>query len=80
MKQSNIALPKFVCKYFWGDDLKDLSWNKHKKYIIQTILEKGDSDAVSWLLSITDKKDLKSILPSLKLSPKSSNFWSLCLS
>ena len=64
-----------MVKYFWGDDLKDLSWVKHQNYIIQTILEKGDRKAVRWLMKKINKKDLKNTLPHLKLDSKSKNFW-----
>lgn len=76
----NISLPKFLTKFFWGDDLSQLNWQKHQDYIIQTLLEKGDRQATKWLLGKTDKKNLKKKLPSLKLSSKSNNFWSIYLS
>ena len=79
MKNKSHTLPKSVLKYFWGDDLKDLSWAKHQDYITQTILEKGDSQAVKWLMQTIDKERLKSTLPHLKLDPKSKNFWSFYL-
>ncbi len=74
------SLPKFIHKYFWGDDLKQLNWQDHKKYIIQTILEKGDLQAASWLLHNTDKTDLQRQLTLLSLTPKSANFWRQYLS
>lgn len=70
------SLPPTITKYFWGDDLSQLSWEKNEKYITQTILEKGDHNAISWLLSHVDKSYLKKQLPHLKLSDKSTNFWS----
>jgi len=27
------TLPSSVQKYFWGDNLEELSWSKHKNYI-----------------------------------------------
>jgi len=72
-------LPKQVNKYFWGDDLNQLNWQKHKKYIIKTLLEKGDLESLSWMFKKVNKKEVKKILPSLKLSSKSTNFWNLYL-
>lgn len=69
-------LPKFITKYFWGDDTKELSLEKHKKYITDTILERGDTRAVRWLTKKVPKKQIKKNL-SKKLSPKSRNFWNL---
>lgn len=74
------SLPHFVTKYFWGDNLNQLNWQDHQKYITQTILEKGDRQATAWLLQTTDKISLKQQLDSLKLSPKSTNFWKIYLS
>lgn len=73
-------LPNYVTKYFWGDDISKLSWTKHKKYIIQTLLDKGDIKSLRWLLKRVRKSELKSLLPELNLQPKSNNFWSIYLS
>ena len=75
-----IHIPGQVQKYFWGDDLQQLSWNLHQNYIIKTILEKGDGDAVSWILEKTDQNELLSLIPKLKLSEKSRQFWQMYLS
>ena len=74
-----ISLPDYVKKYFWGDDLSQLNWENHQNYISKTILEKGDQEAVSWLLKIADRRQLKRQLPQFKLDPKSNNFWNLYL-
>lgn len=66
----------FIAKYFWGDDLRELNMIKHKKYISNTILEKGNAKAVNWLTGKVSKKELKKNL-SKGMSPKSRNFWQL---
>jgi hypothetical protein len=73
-------LPPQVKKYFWGDDLEQLSWDSHKQYIIQTLLEKGDEQSISWLLQKIELSQIKHMLPQLKLEPKSQNFWQIYLS
>lgn len=70
------TLPKFITKYFWGDDTKVLSIKKHKRYISNTILEKGDIKAFRWLTSKVPKKQIKQVISKLK-NPKSKNFWRL---
>ena len=70
------GLPKFISKYFWGDNLNDLQFSKHKQYISRTLLDRGDVRAVKWLTSKVPQKQLKTNL-SRKLSPKSYNFWRL---
>jgi hypothetical protein len=72
--------PTQLHSYFWGDNLAELDWYKHKKYIIQTLLDKGNSDALKWLFKNTSREELKNLLPQLKLQPKSSNFWEIYLS
>jgi len=67
-------LPKTVTKYFWGDDLKELNWKDHKGYITKTILEKGDSKAIKWLVAKTGKSYIKKIAKVKKLDPKSKKF------
>ena len=74
------VLPGFIQKYFWGDDLEELEWEKHKKYIMQVILDRGDKEALKWLFDRVSTEDLNKVLLSLKLSAKSRNFWQLYLS
>lgn len=73
-------LPSDVSRYFWGDNMEELSWPRHKKYIVQMLLEKGDKSAIRWLLERTNRDELKELLPDLRLTPKSGNFWRLYLS
>ena len=75
-----IVLPPGVKRYFWGDDGHALDWEKHRTYIIGTLLEKGDEKAIHWLLSKTGPETLKSLLPQLRLSDRSARFWSLYFS
>jgi hypothetical protein len=75
----NKPLPKYITKFFWGDDLSQLNWADHKKYIVKTLLSKGDKKAISWLLKRVNAGNLKKQLPILKLDSKSNNFWSLYL-
>ena len=79
IRYNMIMLSAQVTKYFWGDDLSVLSWEKHREYIAQTILEKGDLKAIKWLLKKTNKAWLKKIVAAKKLSPKSKNFWKIYL-
>jgi len=69
-------IPQDVQKYFWGDDLGDLNLKEHQKYIVQTLLQKGDETAISWLFSQVSNIEIKKLLPKLKLDKKSAIFWS----
>jgi hypothetical protein len=75
-----VQIPDEVKKYFWGDNLSDLSWPKHKQYITQTILEKGDRLSINWLFTVISRSEVKDLLPKLRLPVKSSNFWHTYLS
>lgn len=75
-----VGIPPYVQQYFWGDNLQDLSWNVHKRYIMQTLLDKGDTKAISWLFEQTTKENIRRSLSSLRLSQKSYNFWNIYLS
>lgn len=75
-----ISIPGFLHQLFWGDRLSELNFQKHRQYIIKTVLEKGDRPAASWLIKTVGKKNLKKSLARLSLTPKSANFWRLYLS
>ena len=73
-------LPPQAEQYFWGDDLNQLNWQDHRQYITQTLLEKADKEAIAWLFKQSSKDQLLNELKTLKLSPKSRNFWKIYLS
>ena len=74
------TLPDYVTKYFWGDDLSELSWEKHRKYVTKTILNRGDTDAVVWLFKKIDKLEILKNLDTFRLDKRSANFWKIYLS
>lgn len=76
---SSTTIPPYITQYFWGDDLSQLSLENNKKYIIETLFEKGDDKALHWLFSSVDRPTLASYLPTLKLSKKSEQFWKIYL-
>ncbi len=73
------TLPQQAKKYFWGDDLSQLRWPDHKQYIVQTLLNQGDKKSLSWLLKQANFREILKLLPSLRLDPKSRNFWEIYL-
>jgi len=74
------GLPRSVLKFFWGDKLEDLNWEKHKKYIAKTLLEKGNRESINWLLKKADRAYLRKVVKNERLDPKSKNFWEIYLS
>ena len=75
-----LIFPDHIKRYFWGDDIAELDIQKNQTYIIQVILERGDSKALQWLFSTFSKETIKNVLPTIKLSRKSSVFWNVYLS
>ncbi|MEI6690172.1 MAG: hypothetical protein WCL07_00315 [bacterium] len=73
------GLPKNIARFFWGDDLGDLSWEKHENYITQTLLDRGDRSALVWLFGKTRIDSIRQRLDKFKLSKKSANFWKVYL-
>lgn len=73
------SLPVFITQYFWGDDLSQLDITTNKAYIIQVLLERGNQKSIHWLFSMFGKDTIKNLLPNIKLSRKSFNFWNLYL-
>lgn len=72
-------LPTQAEKYFWGDNLAELNWPQHKQYIVKTLLEKGDLPALKWLGTKIGKSEVKALLPTLNLQPRSAHFWHIYL-
>lgn len=67
-------------KYFWDVDLRSINIKKHKSFILERILEMGDSEAVRWMRKNFSEQDILSVLKnSRRISKKSFNFWILVL-
>ncbi len=71
-------LPPFLKKYFWDIDFKTLNVKKHASYIIERLLEYGDSDVVKWMLNVYPAETIINVLKnSRSLSLKSARYWAL---
>ncbi len=67
-------------KYFWDTDFNALDAKKHKKYILERILDMGDDHSVEWMRRTFSKKDILGVLKNnRRISKKSLNFWNLIL-
>jgi hypothetical protein len=66
--------------FFWDIEIEKIDIQKSRDFIIERILELGDSIAVRWLFSTYPPADIKRALTqSRTLSKKSQNFWELML-
>jgi hypothetical protein len=70
-----MSLDAQVRGYFWDIDPESAIPKKHPKYYMTRILEEGDKQAVSWLFRMFGKNEVRKLLPSLRLSEKSTNYW-----
>jgi hypothetical protein len=65
---------------FWDTDISRIDIRKHKVYVIERILEYGDTDAVRWLSEFCLLGEILDVLNNSRaLSQKSVNFWRLVL-
>ena len=70
-------IPSFLHRYFWDIDPATLDPTKHRRYIIERLLELGDSEAVSWMRMAFSQKEIVAALKEARaLTKKSANFWS----
>lgn len=74
------TITKQLQPFFWETDVTKIDIEKNKLFIIERILELGDSEAVGWLFSNFTLSDIKKILKkSRRISKKSKNYWSIFL-
>ncbi len=65
---------------FWDSSVDKIDINAHKKYIIERILEYGDTEPIIWMFDTYPLKEVKKVLKeSRALSKKSSDFWRVVL-
>lgn len=73
-------LPKFLRRYFWDVDFREIAMEQHKFYIIKRILEFGDEKAIRWMIKNFALQEIKDALCNFRdYSLKTANFWALVL-
>jgi len=72
---------KFRQTLFWDTNPKKIDTKKNARYIIERILEFGETNEVGWVLKYYPKSTIKKVmrLPRVQLSAKSKALWSLIL-
>lgn len=70
-----MVLNTHIKTFFWDIDPKKALPKKHPRYYATRILEMGDRQAVNWLFRLFGKKKIEELLPTLKLSARSANYW-----
>jgi len=67
---------------FWDVDCQTLSWDQHRDFIIQRILESGSMEMLRWLQQTVGADALRGWLQEQQgagLSPRRLRFWQLIL-
>lgn len=72
---------KFRQTLFWDVNPKNIDTKKNARYVIERILEFGNTAEVAWVLKYYPKSVIKKVirLPRVQLSDKSKALWSLIL-
>lgn len=71
-------IPQQIRVLFWDTNPENLEYKKHKKYIIERILEYGDLSADVWLNSIYSEKDIiETVKTSKRISLLTAHFYSI---
>ena len=78
MKQEKkTILPEFLRPYFWDVDFENLDIEQRRYFILERVLDKGNTQAIKWALTTFSKDEIREILlTSRDLSRKTANFWS----
>lgn len=67
-----------IDQLFWDIDPKKLDIKRHKRFIVERILQYGTPPEVSWLLdTYTDKDIIQIVRQSKNIDRKTANYWSL---
>ena len=71
-----LVLPSFLAQYFWDADATQIDLRRHRRYIIERILEVGDLDALRWLFRTYGEREIKAVVRrSRALSRPTAFFW-----
>lgn len=71
-------IPDFVTKYLWDVPATKVSIKSHPEFVIERVLEYGDSKALDWLNNAFEKNVIIGVIKkSRRISPKTGNFYGL---
>lgn len=74
------VIPDPIAVYFWDVDVAQLDLVKHKDYIIERLMGRGDLDAMRWLRRTFDQADLHEFVVRRgreRLAPRELAYWAL---
>jgi len=69
-------LPKKFKTLFWDFDYQKVDLKKHRRFIIERLLERGRMEHVIWIYENYDREFIQTVInSSSNLSSKTRNFW-----
>jgi hypothetical protein len=68
LRKTNPLLGKIRRSIFWDTNIELIDIEKHRKFIIQRILERGNKQEIKSLIKIYTLKTIKNELPKIKNS------------
>ena len=73
-----MSLPDYITKYLLDVNTENISPVAHSVFIIERILEYGDTNSLKWIEKTYEKSKIIEVLKnSKKISPKTGNFYAL---
>ncbi len=67
-----------LSEVMWDINFQTLDFKKHRKFILERIMQYGRHEHVNWMLENYSDKDLiETIKSSYNIDNKTANFWSL---
>ena len=74
MKQAQI--PQELTRFFWDTKVGELDVQAHKMFILERLLEEGNSGAVRWILNEFSPEDIENVIrTSRRIRLKTALFW-----
>ena len=71
-------VPSELQKYFWDTEISRIDLEKHKRYVIERLLDHGDETAIDWLnKNYPQREIIETLKISRSLSKRSANFWAI---
>ncbi|MBI4180216.1 hypothetical protein HY522_12415 [bacterium] len=74
------AVPERFSRFFWDTDSRKIDLRRHRKYVIERILELGNYSAFLWICRVYPGHLIRRVNDeSRAISPISRNFWRVWL-
>lgn len=74
------TVPKYLYRFFWDVTPKTVDLSKSAPFVIQRLLDKGNTQAVRWVRKNFTSTQIKEAFTKLRgFSPKVGNFWTIFL-